>query len=78
VEPVVFIGKPPQVLLEHGYCCGLTLCQWVFYRYQHHPGRTSIAGLLVVNFYFLIFNHQRFEAGQAMNSTPAAIPNRWL
>ena len=56
--------------------CGLTLYQWAFYRYQHQLGRTSIAGLLFVNFYFFIFIHQRFRAGQAMNSTPAAIPVR--
>jgi hypothetical protein len=54
----------------------MTLYQWAFYRYQHQLGRTSIAGLLFVNFYFFIFNHQRFRAGQAMNSTPAAIPVR--
>jgi len=54
------------------------LYQWAFYRYQHQPGRTSIAGLLFVNFYFFIFNHQRFRAGRAMNSTPAAIPERCL
>ncbi len=38
-------------------------------------GRNSL-GLLFFNFYFFIFNHQRFRAGQAMNSTPAAIPVR--
>jgi hypothetical protein len=56
----------------------MTLYQWAFYRYQHQLGRTSIAGLLFVNFYFFIFNHQRFRAGQAMNSTPAAIPVRYV
>ncbi|MBC7407204.1 MAG: hypothetical protein H7339_02330 [Arcicella sp.] len=56
--------------------CGLTLYQWSFYRYQHQPGRTSIVGLLFVNFYFFIFIQQQFRAGQAMNSTPAAIPVR--
>jgi len=64
---------------QHGYCCkcGLTLYQWAFYLYQHQPGRTSIAGLLFVNFYFYNFIGQRFRAGRTMNSTPAAIPNRW-
>jgi hypothetical protein len=54
------------------------LYQWAFYRYHHQPGRTSFAGLLFVNFYFFIFNHQRFRAGQAMNASPAASPARWL
>jgi hypothetical protein len=52
------------------------LYQWAFYVYQHQLGRTSIAWLLFVNFYFFIFNHQRFRAGQAMNAAPAAIPVR--
>jgi hypothetical protein len=52
------------------------LYQWAFYRYQHQLGRTSMAGLLFVNFYFFIINHQRFWAGQAMNSALAAIPVR--
>jgi hypothetical protein len=54
----------------------MTLYQWAFYRYQHHLGRTSIAGLLLVNLYFYIFNQQRFQAGRAMNSSPAASPAR--
>ena len=41
-----------------------------------HLGWTNNAGLLFVNFYFFIFNHQRFRAGQAMNAAPAAIPVR--
>jgi hypothetical protein len=48
----------------------------VIYHYQHQLGRTSIAGLLFVNFYIYIFNHQRFRAGQALNSSPAASPAR--
>jgi len=56
----------------------MTLYQWAFYRYQHQLGWTSIAGLLVVNFYFFIFNKQRFRTGRAMNSAPAAIPVRCL
>jgi hypothetical protein len=55
----------------------MTLYQWAFYRYQHQLGRTSIAGLLFVNLYFYIFNQQRFRAGRAMNSSPAASPARW-
>jgi hypothetical protein len=54
----------------------MTLYQWAFYRYQHHLGRTRIAGLLLVNLYFYIFNQQRFQAGRAMNSSPAASPAR--
>ena len=38
-------------------------------------GRNSV-GLLVVNLYFYFFIGQQFQAGQAMNSTPAAIPAR--
>jgi len=41
-------------------------------------GRTSIFGLLFVIFYFYIFIHQRLGADTAMNSLPAAIPNRKL
>jgi len=50
-EPVVFIGRPPQVLLEHWYCCKV----W-------QDVETSA-----------VFIGQQFRAGQAMNSTPAAI-----
>jgi hypothetical protein len=56
----------------------MTLYQWAFYHYQHQLGRTSIAGLLFVNMYFFILNQQWFRAGQAMNSSPAASPARWL
>jgi hypothetical protein len=41
-----------------------------------HLGWTYIVELLFVNLYFYIFNQQRFRAGRAMNSTPAAIPVR--
>ena len=41
-------------------------------------GRTSNFGLLFVIFYFYIFIHQRLGADTAMNSLPAAIPDRWL
>jgi hypothetical protein len=41
-----------------------------------HLGWTNIAGLLFVNLYFYIFNQQRFRAGRAMNSSPAASPAR--
>jgi len=58
------------------YKAGLTLEQWAFYRYQHHLGRTNIAELLFVNFYIYIFIQQRFRAGRAMNSSPAASPAR--
>jgi hypothetical protein len=40
-------------------------------------GRNSV-GLLVVILYFYFFIGQRFRAGRSMNSTPAAIPVRWL
>jgi len=60
------------------YKAGWTLEQWAFYRYQHHLGRTSIAKLLFVNFYNYIFIQQRFRAGRAMNSSPAASPARCL
>jgi len=50
--------------------------QWAFYRYQLHLGWTSIAELLFVNFYIYIFIQQRFRAGRAMNSSPAASPAR--
>ena len=40
-------------------------------------GLSSIAGLLFVNLYFYIFNQQRFRAGRAINSSPAATPVRW-
>ena len=43
-----------------------------------HLGWTNIAGLLFVNLYFYIFNQQRFRAGRAMNSSPAASPARKL
>ena len=39
-----------------------------------HLGWTYIVGLLFVNLYFYIFNQQRFRAGRAMNSSPAASP----
>jgi nicotinamide riboside transporter PnuC len=39
-------------------------------------GRTSIFGLLFVIFYFYIFIQQRLGSDTAMNSLPAAIPNR--
>ena len=42
-----------------------------------HLGWTYIVGLLFVNLYFYIFNQQRFRAGRAMNSSPAASPARW-
>ena len=75
---VTLMIKSKATTAQHGYCCkcGLTLYQWAFYRYQHQPGRTSIAGLLFVNFYFYNFIGQRFRAGRSMNSTPAAIPVR--
>jgi len=41
-----------------------------------HLGWTKIAGLLFGNMYLYIFNQQRFRAGQAMNSSPAASPAR--
>jgi hypothetical protein len=34
--------------------------------------------LLFVNLYFYIFNQQRFRAGRAMNSSPAASPARFI
>jgi hypothetical protein len=40
-------------------------------------GRTSTFGLLFVIFYFYNFIHQRLGADTAMNSLPAAIPDRW-
>ena len=40
-------------------------------------GLTFIVGLLFVNLYFYIFNQQRFRAGLAMNSSPAASPARY-
>ena len=40
-------------------------------------GRTSIAGLLFIIFYFYNFILQRLGADLAMNSMPAAIPDRW-
>ena len=43
-----------------------------------HLGWTNIAGLLFVNLYFYIFNQQRFRAGRAMNSSPAASPARYF
>jgi hypothetical protein len=42
-----------------------------------HLGWTYNLGLLFVNLYFYIFNQQRFRAGRAMNSSPAASPARW-
>jgi hypothetical protein len=41
-----------------------------------HLGWTYIVGLLFVNLFFYIFNQQRFRAGRAMNSSPAASPAR--
>ena len=40
-------------------------------------GRNSV-GLLVFILYFYFFIGQQFRAGQAMNSTPAAIPVRYV
>jgi nicotinamide riboside transporter PnuC len=42
-----------------------------------HLGWTYSVGLLFVNLYFYIFNQQRFWAGRAMNSSPAASPARY-
>jgi len=42
-----------------------------------HLGWTNIARLLFVNLYFYIFIQQRFRAGRAMNSSPAASPARY-
>jgi hypothetical protein len=42
-----------------------------------HLGWTFNLGLLFVNLYFYIFNQQRFRAGRAMNSSPAASPARY-
>ncbi|MBC7510461.1 MAG: hypothetical protein H7320_17190 [Ferruginibacter sp.] len=39
-------------------------------------GRWNSAGLLVFILYFQSFIGQQLRAGQAMNSTPAAIPDR--
>jgi len=39
-------------------------------------GRTSIFGLLFVIFYFYNFIQQRLGSDTAMNSLPAAIPDR--
>ena len=41
-------------------------------------GRTSIAWLLYVIFYFYNFIHQRLGADTAMTSLPAAIPDRYM
>jgi hypothetical protein len=41
-----------------------------------HLGWTYIVELLFVNLYFYIFSQQRFRAGRAMNSSPAASPAR--
>jgi hypothetical protein len=41
-----------------------------------HLGWTNIVGLLFVNLYFYIFIQQRFRAGRAMKSSPAASPAR--
>jgi len=41
-------------------------------------GRTNTGGLLFVIFYFYIFIQQRLGAGRAMNSLPAAIPDRCM
>jgi hypothetical protein len=49
---------------------------WHFIAVVLHPGWTNIAELLFVNLYFYIFIQQRFRAGQAMNSSPAASPAR--
>jgi nicotinamide riboside transporter PnuC len=48
----------------------------IFIAVVHHLGWTYIVGLLFVNLYFYIFNQQRFRAGRAMNSSPAASPAR--
>jgi hypothetical protein len=42
-----------------------------------HLGWTFNLELLFVNFSFYIFNQQRFRAGRAMNSSPAASPARY-
>ena len=39
-------------------------------------GRTNTGGLLFVIFYFYNFIQQRLGSDTAMNSLPAAIPNR--
>jgi hypothetical protein len=39
-------------------------------------GQTSLS-FLFVNLYFYIFIQQRFQAGRAMNPSPAASPARW-
>ena len=41
-----------------------------------HLGWTFNLELLFVNLYYYIFNQQRFRAGRAMNSSPAASPVR--
>jgi hypothetical protein len=41
-------------------------------------GLTYIVELLFVNLYFYIFIQQRFRAGQAMSSSPAASPARYV
>jgi len=43
-----------------------------------HLGWTNTVVLLFVNLYFYIFNQQRFRAGRAMNSSPAASPARCM
>jgi hypothetical protein len=37
-------------------------------------GWKNTAGLLLVNLYFYIFIQHRFQAGRAMNSSPAVSP----
>ncbi len=65
---------PTKVLLQAGHdvvifgCSSLSASVW---------GRTSIAELLFITFYFYIFIHQRLGSDTAMNSLPAAIPDRY-
>ena len=44
---------------------------------EENGGGTSIFGLLFVILYFYIFINQQLGTGRAMNSLPAAIPNRY-
>jgi len=62
-----------KVLLQAGqdvviFCCHVAI--------SFGFGRTSTFELFFVIFYFYIFIHQRLGADTAMNSLPAAIPNR--
>jgi hypothetical protein len=54
------------------------LAQIKFFIYLHKSGdRKSTAGFLFVILYFNIFIHQWLGADIAMNSLPAAMPNRF-